>query len=122
MFCTISRNVRKPPTPEPLFQRVFCNFLVICQAAGVETAALKALGVGTSAGALGSLVGMGGGFVAIPSLTGWLRLTQVRHSISRRLDGTRAYGEGGTYFFPPEAGSSLGKLHTGCYSSAMSKS
>ena len=38
---------------------------------------MKSLGIGASAGVLGSLVGMGGGFVAIPSLTGWLRLTQV---------------------------------------------
>lgn len=28
---------------------------------------------------MGSLVGMGGGFVAIPFLTGWLGLTQVHY-------------------------------------------
>lgn len=38
----------------------------------------KAITIGAGAGLLGSLVGMGGGLVAIPALTGWLRLTQVR--------------------------------------------
>ncbi|CAM9461150.1 unnamed protein product [Scytosiphon promiscuus] len=43
-------------------------------AASGET--LKSMGIGAGAGMLGSLVGMGGGFVAIPFLTGWLGLTQ----------------------------------------------
>ncbi|CAN0289064.1 unnamed protein product [Ectocarpus sp. 12 AP-2014] len=34
------------------------------------------MGIGAGAGSLGSLVGLGGGFVAIPFLTGWLGLTQ----------------------------------------------
>eukprot|EP00903_Cladosiphon_okamuranus_P015302 g14136.t1 len=38
--------------------------------------ALKSTGIGGGAGMIGSLVGMGGGFVAIPFLTGWLGLTQ----------------------------------------------
>ena len=38
---------------------------------------LKALGAGTVAGGAGSLVGMGGGFVAIPAMTSrWMGLTQ----------------------------------------------
>ena len=36
----------------------------------------KVVGVGTCAGLLGSLVGLGGGFVAIPMLTGALKLSQ----------------------------------------------
>lgn len=47
------------------------------QGAGGLGVALKSTGIGGAAGMLGSLVGMGGGFVAIPFLTGWLGLTQV---------------------------------------------
>ncbi|KAJ9436863.1 hypothetical protein DIPPA_30464, partial [Diplonema papillatum] len=36
----------------------------------------KTFGVGTAAGFLGSLIGLGGGFVAVPLLTGTLKLTQ----------------------------------------------
>ncbi|CAM9274778.1 unnamed protein product, partial [Choristocarpus tenellus] len=35
-----------------------------------------ALAIGGTAGLLGSLVGLGGGFIAIPALTGLLRLNQ----------------------------------------------
>lgn len=43
--------------------------------------AVKSMGIGAGAGSLGSLVGLGGGFVAIPFLTGWLGLTQVRPAV-----------------------------------------
>ncbi|CAM9218806.1 unnamed protein product [Discosporangium mesarthrocarpum] len=36
----------------------------------------KAMTIGGTAGIFGSLVGLGGGFVAIPALIGWVRLTQ----------------------------------------------
>ncbi|CAM9661364.1 unnamed protein product [Ectocarpus sp. 12 AP-2014] len=43
---------------------------------GAAGLAVKSMGIGAGAGSLGSLVGLGGGFVAIPFLTGWLGLTQ----------------------------------------------
>eukprot|EP00752_Nemacystus_decipiens_P011559 g10264.t2 len=46
------------------------------EGAGGLGVALKSTAIGGGAGMIGSLVGMGGGFVAIPFLTGWLGLTQ----------------------------------------------
>ena len=65
--------------------------MLFLQAAGVKAVALRSLGIGASAGVLGSLVGLGGGFVAIPSMTAWLRLTQVRDPIRRRVISGRLY-------------------------------
>ena len=47
----------------------------------VSDDALKAFGIGNIAGALGSLCGMGGSFVAIPLMTQILKITQVNQSL-----------------------------------------
>ena len=60
---------------------IHCAMLVMAQTvkgerSNVAADAAKAFGIGSTAGLLGSLAGMGGGFVMIPMMTSMLRLSQ----------------------------------------------
>ena len=93
--------------------------------AGLSTTG-RAVAIGATAGGLGSLVGLGGGFVAVPMLTGWAKLTQhvatgTSLAVVLLTGATGAYGYAshGNVAWDVAAGIALGGMVTARYGARL---